>query len=341
MRNRPVVIHLIDDTTAGGVMRVLDHITTSSDMAQIACHQLVQVQRGQVSLQRYKCDIIVSHLAISWRTTPVFAAIRLANRHARFVHVEHSYTEGFVQHNVPNKLRFHTLLKTAFALFDAVVAVSHGQAQWIRQAGLCPEHKLSVIRSCVDLSAFRRLEPARQRPKVIGAIGRLDRQKGLDVLVKAFRQIKQRDIALNIYGTGHELDALQALADGDPRIHFKGHTADPLSAHKDVDVLVVPSLWEAYGLVAIEGLCAGRKVLCADVDGLKDHIEYGAVALRDVSVTELSRQLDALCANPHLGRETVENDIGQRAEAEFVSGWRELLGTLLHCPNAPVQKLPV
>jgi len=51
-----------------------------------------------------------------------------------------------------------------------------------------------------------------------GAIGRLDRQKGFDTLIEAFRQTRNPNVALHIYGEGEEGLALRALAEGDPRI---------------------------------------------------------------------------------------------------------------------------
>lgn len=330
MRKRPVVVHLIDDTTAGGVMRVLDHITTCPDLAQIADHRLVRVARGQISLRRHRCDVIVSHLSVSWRTLPALVALKLANRHARLVHVEHSYTEAFVHHNVPNVRRFEALLKTAFTLFDRVVAVSDGQAAWLHRAALCPDHKLSVIRSCVDLAPFQSLPRARQTPRVIGAIGRLDRQKGFDALIAAFRDTARDDIALHVYGTGDQSEALQALAGDDTRIQFKGHVDDPLSAYRDVDVLVVPSLWEAYGLVAIEALCAGRIVLCADIDGLRDHAEYGAQLLPDTTVGQVKARLNAILCDTGFAEPRAAQDVGRHLQGAFVSGWKDLIGGL--CP---------
>ena len=91
----PRVIHLVDDTTAGGVMRVIDHILTSPDLAAQANHSLVHLPRGKISARVYKADLIVSHLSISWRNLPMLIAARAANASTPLVHIEHSYTENF------------------------------------------------------------------------------------------------------------------------------------------------------------------------------------------------------------------------------------------------------
>lgn len=327
MGDCPTVVHLIDDTTAGGVMRVLDYIKTSSEMRDLADHRFETVTRGKISLRQYHCDVIVSHLAISWKTLPALSAVRAANRSARYVHVEHSYTEGFVRHNVPNAQRFYALLRLGFSMFDTVVAVSHAQSGWIKRSRLCADSKLLVIRSCVDLSPFEAVEPARHTPRVIGAIGRLDRQKGFDILIEGFKALKDDDVALHIYGIGVELNALQALAQNDPRIHFKGFWPDPVRTYTDVDIVAIPSRWEAYGLVAIEALSAGRAVLCADVDGLKDHKEFGAVYLTDQSSSGVTRALSDMLSKSEPAAGVQKSSIRVTAEAAFHRGWAKLLDT--------------
>ena len=81
---------------------------------------------------------------------------------------------------------------------------------------------------------------------------------------------------MHLYGQGEEEDTLRALAVGDKRIQFKGFAASPTAAYAQVDAVIMPSRWEAYALVAIEALSAGRGVLCADIDGLRDHAASGA-----------------------------------------------------------------
>ena len=329
MSNLPTVVHLIDDTTQGGVMRVLDHIKTSPDLAALAKHRFVTVDRARVQFRRYDADVIVSHLAISWRTLPALLAIRAANRDKHLVHVEHSYTEGFVLHNVTNTRRFHALLRIGFSVFEKIVAVSHAQAAWFKRSRFCPQDKLCVIRSCVDLSPFKTVKPKTTPPKVFGAIGRLDQQKGIDALITAFRALPDEDISLFIYGSGIEFDRLNSLANGDPRIQFKGFQDDPLRAYEDVDVVVVPSRWEAYGLVAIEALCANRTVLCANVDGLRDHEEYGARLFDGYSEQDITYNLARMMADSRCASQNSLNSIGDDAQNAFVSGWKSLLKTLI------------
>ena len=274
--NKPQVVHLVDDTTAGGVTRVIDHLVTSPRLAMDAHHVMQRVTRGKIRLNRIDAEVIVSHLSISWRTLPSLLALRLRHPRAKLIHVEHSYTRAFIDHNVTRRRRFLNLLRIGFRLFDTVVAVSEGQRQWIREDALVSDRRLTLARSYADLTAFAALPAADGDLKHFGAIGRLDRQKGFDLLIKAFRKSADANLRLTIFGEGEEEGNLRSLADCDARIHFAGMATDPVKAYAAVDAIMMPSRWEAYGLVAIEAISAGRTVFCSDVDGLKDHQAIGA-----------------------------------------------------------------
>jgi glycosyltransferase involved in cell wall biosynthesis len=318
------VVHLVDDTTAGGVMRVLDHLLTAPELSRDATHSLQVVDRRAVISGRIKADLIVSHLAVSWRVLPWLLSLRACHSHAKLIHVEHSYTKGFVAANVTHPRRFALLLRTAYRIFDRVVAVSQAQGDWLQRSGAVQASSLTVIQSCVDLSAFRSIAPVAHPIRIIGAIGRLDRQKGFDTLIKAFRLTQRSDVSLYIYGEGCEEAALRARAGDDPRIHFKGFTDDPVGAMATVDAVAMPSLWEAYGLVAIEALAAGRRLMVNPVDGLTDHISHGAQAVRDGSISAWKNAISDITEQQSELR-NLRSCSEPRLEDRFADQWQKLL----------------
>lgn len=324
---RPHIVHLVGDTTPGGVMRVLDHILTAPGMSAFARHSLQEVAGGTSLTRRIKADIIVSHLSINWRALPRLIVLRAVHPDIPVVHVEHSYTECFTALNVPNKARFHTLLRVAYALFDHVVAVSRAQGRWLTERGLVSDAALRVIPSCVDLSAFRGVPEPSAEIRIVGAIGRLHRQKGFDTLIKAFCALASRDMQLHVYGDGPERKNLECLAKGDPRIVFRGHCDDPASVMARVDAVAMPSRWEAYGLVALEARAAGRRILVSGADGLRDHIEAGAIGVQDSSVSKWTAALEGILHSPV---QTLPADCAEVAEADFVMAWRSLVADLKH-----------
>ena len=297
------IAHLVDDTNPGGVTRYLDFLARDPGMAALARQEIVEVPRTRAASARVQADVIVSHLTVSWRGLPGLMALRARHAGTPLIHVEHSYSAGFVAANVSAPRRFLTLLRTAYALFDRVVAVSHPQASWLAARDLVRLDALTVIQPQVDLSRFRALPRPTGPVRCFGAVGRLDAQKGFDVLIRAFQAVQGDDLSLKIFGDGPERGRLEDLAAGDPRIRFQGFAADPAMAYAACDAVVMPSRWEPYGLVAQEALAAGRPVLVSGVDGLSDHLASGAIATSGPGVEALTEALRGMCVGmPFLSR---------------------------------------
>ena len=253
------ITHIVDDDSFGGVNRMLAHMTNSPVLDKAGQHRIVRVRRGQFTPPKIKADIIVSHLSVNWANMPMLTAIRAIHPRTAFIHVEHSYSERFVTSNVENRWRFETLLETAYSLFDTVVAVSRPQFDWMLRRQLCNPKRLRYVPSGVDLAPFFALDaPAEGRPFVLGAFGRLNVQKGFDILVKGFNLSERQDMELHIFGDGEERAALETLAGGNPNIVFHGYVEGTAEAMARCQAVAMPSRWEPFGLVALETMAAGR-----------------------------------------------------------------------------------
>ena len=286
------ILHLTDDTTPGGVMRVIDNILTSEHLAKTGKHRMAVVENSNLELPKGGVDIIVSHLALNWRNFSARARLRAMHPNIPMIHVEHSYTQGFVAQKVLNKTRFFAMLRSAFSLFDRVIAVSNAQKEWLIRRDLIDADRPLVIKSSVELKGFEALPRPTDRPRVFGLVGRLHEQKGFDIAIRAFRDCSGTDLRLKVYGDGPMRSKLVSLAFCDPRITFHGHCDDPLEPMRSIDVLLMPSRWEAYGLVAREAKAAGRKVIVATIDGLKDHIKSGAIDVCDHSISAWTQAIN-------------------------------------------------
>ena len=231
---RPRIVHLIDDAAPDGVMRVLDHIIDHPEMTANGRHEVHIMRRNALTFRRIKADIIVSHLTISWRMLPRIIALQASHGDLPILHVEHNYTEAFVASEVQNHRRFATLLRTAYARFDKVVAVSQAQGRWLVSQDFVAAERLEVIPSAVNVTPFLEMDaPVAGSPVRMGAIGRLDKQKGFDTLIEAFVALPEMDTRLDLYGEGPEREALEALAQGDDRVTFHGHV-DPVEAMSSI-----------------------------------------------------------------------------------------------------------
>lgn len=102
------------------------------------------------------------------------------------------------------------------------------------------------------------------------AIGRLERQKGFDVLIDAFSTVlKSSNARLIIFGQGSLHDTLKNKIDGlniDGYVDLAGFTNYPIEQMHASHAFVLSSRYEGFGLVLVEALWAGTKVISTDCD---------------------------------------------------------------------------
>lgn len=128
-------------------------------------------------------------------------------------------------------------------------------------------------------------EPQRPRPRlhagpVIGAIGRLEHQKGFDTLLRALRDVD--DATLVLVGEGSDRAALETLAQTlgvSDRVVWTGWSDDPRGYFDSFDVFALPSRFEGFPLVVLEGLLARSAVVAANVGDVADVVLDGETGI--------------------------------------------------------------
>ena len=266
------IVNLLDDVSLGGVTRALGVFATPTLQA-VAESRTVAVAPGGIMPPRDAADVFIIHFTVSWKRLLFLMLLRLTHRQARIILVEHSYTRAFEAQFVRHRGRFRLMLRMAARLVDAVVCVSHAQARWLGDAAAIAPDRIAVIHPYVanpGLATVPLPQPDPGRPLRIGAYGRFCLQKGFDVVVRGFHAGHFGDAQLILGGFGEDEAQLRALADGSPQIHFTGKVDDVAAFLAGVDVVAIPSRWEAYGMVANEAREAGRPILVAPCDGLPE-----------------------------------------------------------------------
>jgi glycosyltransferase involved in cell wall biosynthesis len=178
-------------------------------------------------------------------------------------------------------------------------------------------------------------------------LGRLSPQKGFDLGLRAFAALAGRHPSARfaIAGDGAERAPLEQLADQlgvSDRVEFHGWVAPPeVPALLDRSVVVLmPSRFEPYGLVALEAARRGRPVIAADVDGLREAVVDGVtgVLVPPGDVDALGAALDRLLADPglaeRLGAAGAERHGGMREWERHLDLYEEVYRRAVALPES-------
>jgi glycogen synthase len=177
-----------------------------------------------------------------------------------------------------------------------VIACSEYMAEEIHDYFQCGRDKIDIIPNGVDTQRFDRLEGedlghflnmyALPWEQIVFSVGRVVYEKGLQVLVHALPLVlaQQPSARFVVAGKGPELESLRSLAwslDAGEKILFTGFISD-----EDRDKLfkvaacaVFPSLYEPFGIVALEAMAAKCPVVVSEVGGLKDVVQHAETGI--------------------------------------------------------------
>lgn len=194
---------------------------------------------------------------------------------------------------------------------DAIVCVSDGERA-LGAAVIGAEDRMLVIRNGVDLQKYspRGPAPARSQGLLIVCAGRLSRQKGQDVAIRALAALDHSEAVLRLVGEGPEQESLAELASRlgvADRIEWIGYTEDVASQFRAADVVVAPSRWEGLSLVLLEAMASGAAIVASNVSG-SEVLEGAGIIVTPDDHQELARALDRLIADESLRRR-----LGERA----------------------------
>lgn len=144
----------------------------------------------------------------------------------------------------------------------------------------------------------------------IAYIGSLIYEKGVDVLIRAFRRVASNHLTLDIYGPeetepGSYTNKLKALASTDSRIRFQG--SFPPEVKGDIylgfDILVLPSRFpETFSLVAREALSVGKPVIASNIGAIPEAVVDGAngFLFEPGNIDQLTMILGRIKDNPEI-----------------------------------------
>ncbi len=195
---------------------------------------------------------------------------------------------------------------------DEIITVGKDFCDEVKGLFNPPEKKIHYVPNGVDLKRFEdvkffldRSSFASDWEKIILFVGRLSHQKGLEYLVWAAPKILKANPGAKFVVSGAgDVNKYSSLANQlgvGHKFYFTGYTPDHLipSLYSLADAFAVPSVYEPFGIVALEASAARKPVVGSYVGGLKDTIvhEYTGLHTFPGHVDSIASQVDRILSD--------------------------------------------
>ena len=307
------------------------------------------------SLDRSKIARIFNFLADIWNTPTSQSSVVFSNRYhdtlfGSFLALSKNISHvSFLQlppleHGFPRPLaiglkgvkRFIALSKKT--KLDWVKSGFNEEKIDIVHGGTNPE----IFKPTSDFSLVRKEWNIPESTKIISYVGRLDKEKGLETLIKAFALLKKSNLDAKLLIAGKPLSqgeeykqSLEQLAIDlgiEQDVDFLGHVANTTSVYQVSDVAVLPSLWsEPFGRTNIESMACGTPVVASRTGGITEILteEFQNGLFEPGNQQELADTLDSIVywrdKDPTLGKRCRDHILSNFTLDTMVDGIEKVL----------------
>ena len=312
MNKRIRVLHVAE--AAGGVERYLQTLFKYSDKGQVEnilvcsqnydykkmksladrvivlkmAHQInpssdIKVEKAlRRIIKQLKPDIVYAHSSKAGALARI-ADLGLKNK---VIYNPHGWAFN-MQQSAKKKEMYKWVEKISAHFCDKIVCISDAERESALREKICKPSKLQVIYNGIDLEEIEKTIPMRRAqlgiPEdafVVGMVGRLSKQKAPDTFVKAAKLIKEKipNAFFLMVGNGELRDKVEELINqydlGSSSL-ITGWVDNPTAYMKIMDVGILLSRWEGFGLVLPEYMACGVPIVATNVDAIPNVVKDG------------------------------------------------------------------
>jgi len=273
------------------------------------------------ALKKENCDIIHAHL---YHAFPAIEAVFARSNKSKFIFNPYFHGESHTKFRNFLFNFYHLVGEKIFQKADSIICSSEYEKEILRK--FLNYNKVSVIPLGIDVDKFKKNMKKMQEIKTILYVGRLEKYKGVDQLIKAMSLLKNYDICLRIIGDGSYRKTLEYIVKKlnlTDKIIFLGrkNIHEIKDEYGKAEVLVSPSLYESFGIVLIEALKSGLIVLSTPVGEAPYLIDKKMILelKRPPDSSDIANKLDGLINNKIILFDEISDDIYNRYSYDAIS----------------------
>ena len=228
----------------------------------------------RANVKRHNPNIVHLHSSLAGAIGRLI--IRAMRSRSRVVYCAHCWAFDRPKQTAVTRL-WASLERSLSGLADAIVNISPHEEPLLRRAGFSLENAKLIVSGIKDLTSLPPAPPPTADPAAplrLLFVGRLDLQKGVDLLLREFALLKPERATLRLVGA-KIVDNRNLIVP--PEVKFLGWVPrETLPAmFGNFDAIVMPSRWEGMPLLAIEALRSGRPLICSNHGAFPYFIKNG------------------------------------------------------------------
>ena len=350
MRNKKTILHLITNLARGGaetmLVRFIRELTEYNNIVvtlqrdnhfedELVCDKYICLNKSSLPaipfaawqlrkiIKSCKADIVHSHLPVSNFTarlaTP--AGIPLITTIHNSIATSKDYKHSFIR-----------LLDKATYYFkkSTIIAVSKGAMDDYFSVLKIKPGNAVLLYNFVDTAKYNSTVIKQQHDtfKVV-CVGALSVQKNIGWLIHAFKELKNENIELHIYGQGGLQKELQDLIDQyDVSVILKGQVKNIHEVLPAYDLYVMSSLFEGFSLSVLEAMALQMPLLLSDIPSFREQCADTAMYFDLNNVAGFVQKIKTIAADKNLqakmGLAAKERAVNNFTLEKYMAGLREI-----------------
>lgn len=245
-------------------------------------------------IKKNKYDIVHTHLfpALYFSAIATFFYSK-----TKFFYTEHSTNNKRRKYKV-----FRFIEKIIYSRFDKIICISNKTEENLRNHIKCSSERILTIENGIDLEKFQNAFPIerkkiheslKEKDILITMVGRFSPQKDQLTLIRAMKNLPLH-YKLLLVGEGVLQEKCKKeveLLGLNNRVLFLGIRRDVANIFKSSNISVLSSIWEGFGLVAVEAMATGIPVIGTNVEGLKEVIKNDEYMFKLGASKELAEKI--------------------------------------------------
>ena len=310
--NKFKIIHVISSPCGGGAELLVRELTKRTNEMSINCkavyfnhwaecvktiefsdnEQSLHINHRNpfsiISLRRlFKAELtgyssLIVHAHLTWPM--FFVPLARIGLPIRLVFTEHATTNKRRNFNI-----FRYIERVFYNQYNSIIAITDGVKNSLQDwLGSDLSTKVSTINNGARFFSYKERKSLNKCIKFI-SVGSLISKKGFDRTIKALSQLEGFDWRYEIVGEGpykSELEKLINSLDLKEKVILSGWSSNLEKKYHNADIMLIPSISEGFGLVAIEGMSTGLPIVASDIVGLNEIVSSSVSSCFLVKVSE-------------------------------------------------------